>query len=211
MKKFVYFTLLASSLGLNLYLLNTEVVVHNTLEDDIIEIDDEISVAQSALKISKMKNKSHQKNLKQIRKGFVPSETQRKESEAEVSVEKEKRPQDYERDYEKAKEAWREKLSRYMEYELGLQSEQVERYFELGNERESAISNYLSPKMGKNAGEAYFFTIEDNVAMGKINEKYLNLLRQELGEDSYRQYIQYRQTHNRKAIEAGNADFYMDF
>ncbi len=210
MKKIVYTLMLAGSVGLNLYLLNTEVLVSNDLEDDILEIDDEISVAQSALLRKKNKTPNHSKNIKDIRNNFLP-ETAGKNKEGSALEESKKSRQDYDREFEKAKEEWKEKLTRYMEDELGLEPPQVDQYFDIGQEREGAITRYLAPKFENAKDGPYFFSIEDNVAIGKINEKHLKQLKVEMGEEAYEQYIEYRQEYNKKAMESGNADFFMEF
>jgi len=50
MKSFLLSCLLLGSIGLNIYLLNTEVVVENNLDENTFQVNDEIKIAQSAIK-----------------------------------------------------------------------------------------------------------------------------------------------------------------
>ncbi|MAX67003.1 MAG: hypothetical protein QF441_15875 [Bacteriovoracaceae bacterium] len=206
MKTFLLSTALLTSVCFNIYLLNTEVVVKDDLDSDIIEpLDDHISVAQSALKKTKKPVRNNSKKLKEIEKSFFPNKDS---NEAEVSNKTESNFS--EKDYENSQQAWKDTVTEYLEYELRVPFTSIQTYFDIQKQREQEISEYMAPKL-QNTDETYLFTMEDNIEMAKINSKYLKRLQETLGEKAYREFINFRQKYNKKMIESGEGHFYIDF
>ena len=78
MKVFLLTGLLAGSIGLNVYLLNSPVIVEGSLDGGIVEPLDEIKLAQSAVEKNTEQNQynfSHDKQLTKIQKKFLPEKT----------------------------------------------------------------------------------------------------------------------------------------
>lgn len=213
MKKLFFYSLLTGSLGLNLYLLNSETVVKNDLDSDqIIEkLDDEVSIAQSALKIEKPKKSQHKKNIKNIREDFLPEKSDK--TSGEQNVNNEKTPEEnFDMDYEESRNIWKEKAREYLEVELRLPAEDIDTYFNIQTEREKAIGEFMAPKFeNMNPEEPYFLTVEDNVAMGKINEFYLSKLKEQMGKGAYKDLNTFRQKYNQKMIKEGKGHHFIEF
>lgn len=213
MKKLFFYSLLTGSLGLNLYLLNSETVVKDELDSDqIIErIDDEVSIAQSALKLEKPKKSQHKKNIKNIRENFLPEKSI--DSKEERKVNNDQTPEEnFDIDYEESRNIWKEKARDYLEVELRLPVEDIETYFNIQAEREKAIGEFMAPKFeNMNPDEPYFFTVEDNVAMGKINEFYLSKLKEQMGKSAYKDLNAFRQKYNQQMIKEGKGYQFIEF
>lgn len=210
MKKIIFGSLLLGSVTLNIYLINTEVIVSNDLDSDLIELNDEITIAQSALKKPKITIKNHKKVIEKISQDLMPEKKNSPLEKTEVS--EEKYPAiDGQDQYEKSKELWRESVTSFFDMDLQLDPRQIESYFKLEKEREAEISRFMAPKIGDENDGPYLFTVEDNVALGKINEKYLNLLKSSFGKEAYDEYIQFRQSTNRRLIKSGDTHFYAEF
>ena len=177
--KIVYATLLAGSIGLNFYLLNEEVVVVDTLKDDI-----DLNQTQDKIKVSKAA-------LKKISR--TPS----------FGVETEKNLNEDEKltpeDYDIAINEWDIQLDKFLEEELKLDRDQIRSLAELKRNRLIEIDNFLKSRIQES--KTYYFSVEDQIAQSKINEKYLNKQRELLGESNYIRYKEYRSEYNRKLME----------
>ncbi len=70
----------------------------------------------------------------------------------------------------------------------------------------------MAPFMeSENEDDPYYFTIEDNIAVSKINELYLNKLREKLGEEAYRRFMDYKNNYNKEMIKEGKGSYYIEF
>ncbi len=210
MKKLLFGGILLGSLSLNVYLLNTEVIVSNNLEEDTFEVNDEISVAQSAVKKEKKFKEKHFQNIRNIKQDLLP-EYKTKDAEKKTEYLEDKVPDDYERDYEKAKVVWEEKVTEYLEMDLNLDSLQIDNYFALSKDREKAISDYITPKVEESSDRTYMFSLEDNIEIGKINERYLGRLKSTLGEEAYNEYVKYRRKHNKNSMSSSSGNYFVEF
>lgn len=212
MKTYLVSILLFGSLGLNIYLLNSYVVTSGQLDDDIVEPIDEIKLAQSAVKKNQRKdklNQSHISKLEEIQKKFLPEKNVHEEHKA---ANKETENSDsYESDYNKQKELWKEDVSAFLETELGLDPKQLDDYFNLQIQREKTLSDYFTPKLEVQGGGTYVFDVEDIIASAKINEKYLIMLKQQLGDEGYKKYSDFKKRINKRMMDNGNSYFIMEF
>ena len=211
MKTLLFSALFAGSIGLNIYLLNSNTIVESNLDSDLIKRSDEVHLAQSAVKKTpkhQSLNDSHQNQLTDIRKKFLP------ESNPELDEKTTNDPhheEEYNDNYTRQREAWRNDISVFLETELGLEDNEVNSYFDLQQERELKVSDFLSSKFDKNSNKTYIISMEDNIEIAKINQKYLKQLKQNLGEDNFEKYKMYKDNFNKEMMDAGEAYFMMEF
>ncbi len=215
MKKLIFPVIFTISIGLNFYLLSgdSELLVSDDLDDALYEeVNDQISVAQSAIKKTDLlahKKSHHKQNIKVIENEINTANEPDHQDDRGYS--EDKASEDFERNYEQSKLKWDQDSQDYFERELGLRIEAYETYLELQKLREKEVSNYMTPKIEDANGEPYLFTLEDNIEIGKINSKYLKQLKDTMGAESYERYINFRQNYNKKLITSGNAHFYVEF
>jgi hypothetical protein len=209
MKKLIFGGILIGSVALNIYLINTEVIVKNDLDSDFMEMNDEITIAQSAVKKPRIVIKNHKKNIEKISKDLMPEKVTEVRDAPEYT--EDRYPVDDQDQYQKSKEVWKENVTSFLDLDLELDVEQVESYFKLEKQREMEISSFMSPKIGEENDGPYLFTVEDNVALGKINEKYLKKLKTSFGDEAYTQYIKFRQNTNKKLIKSGDSHYFAEF
>jgi hypothetical protein len=209
MKKLIFGGILVGSVALNIYLINTEVIVKNDLDSDFMEMNDEITIAQSAVKKPRIVIKNHKKNIEKISKDLMPEKVSEASDASEYT--EDRYPVDDQDQYQKSKEVWKENVTSFLDLDLKLDVEQIESYFKLEKQREMEISSFMSPKIGEENDGPYLFTVEDNVALGKINEKYLKKLKIYFGDEAYTQYIKFRQNTNKKLIKSGDSHYFAEF
>jgi hypothetical protein len=214
-KKLLLAGVLTGSIGMNFYLLNSEVVVHNDLDSDLIEMDDEISLSQSAIQKPKITIKKNKKHIGKIRKDFLP-EDKTQEIKADSSSADDKldlKEVTYiETNYEVGVEKWKNLLTEKFEIEAGLDSEIVDKYLSVSKARKKAIDDFMTPKFENlQKGETLFISMEDNIEISKINETYIKKLRKEIGEENYNLYKKTRKDFNRKSLEPNSDRFYIEF
>jgi hypothetical protein len=210
MKKLIFGGILVGSVALNIYLINTEVIVKNDLDQDFMEeMNDEITIAQSAVKKPRITIKNHKKNIEKISQDLLPKTNSNKVEASDYTDET--YPGKGPDEYQKSKDVWKENVTSFLDRDLNLQEEQVESYFNLDQAREFEISDFMGTKVGEHEDEPYLFTVEDNVALGKINEKYLNKLKASFGEEAYKQYIKFRQESNKRNMKNRDSHFYAEF
>ncbi|MFT6631041.1 MAG: hypothetical protein ACJAS4_000987 [Bacteriovoracaceae bacterium] len=209
MKKLIFGGILVGSVALNIYLINTEVIVKNDLDSDFMEMNDEITIAQSAVKKPRIVIKNHKKNIEKISKDLMPEKVSEASDASEYT--EDRYPVDDQDQYQKSKEVWKENVTSFLDLDLKLDVEQIESYFKLEKQREMEISSFMSPKIGEENDGPYLFTVEDNVALGKINEKYLKKLKISFGDEAYTQYIKFRQNTNKKLIKSGDSHYFAEF
>jgi len=209
-KKIFFYTILSASVGLNLYLFTVEEKeIDNLDQTPEIKID-KIKLAQSAIKKSQMHANQKAKNIKQIKESILLNQQESTEDKSEI---KEAISPDYEQNYEKAKNNWNEEIRAYFEVDLGLMPEQVDKYIELARDREIEISKMMDETFKKsdlNPDEPYLFTLEDNINLGKINQKYSIELRRIIGAEAYNQYVKQRNKMAMKMIKDGHG-FIVEF
>jgi hypothetical protein len=202
MKKLIFSGVLVGSLGMNLYFLNSEIIVQNDLDSDLIEIeiDDKISMTQSAIQKPKITINNNKKQIGEIRKDFLPEDKSEETEANNRIIEKENYDsQKAQIKYEEEREDWQNLITERLEREAGLEPEQVEKYFSIVDERRKAIDDYLSP-LFKNIpeGETLMLGIEERVEMTKIDGIYLDKLKKTLGTEKYNLYRKFRKEFNER-------------
>jgi hypothetical protein len=212
-KKILFVGALTGSIGMNFYLLNSEVIVHNDLDSDLIEMDDEISLSQSALQKPKITIKKNIKHIGKIRKDFLPEDKAEEIKASNENIEIDEKEVTYiNSNYEVGVEKWKSIISEKFEIDAGLDSEVVDKYFEISQSRQKAIDKLMNPKFENlPKGESLFISMEDNIEISKINESYMNELRSELGEENYNLYKKIRKDFNKKSLEPNSDHFYIEF
>lgn len=201
MKKFLTFCLVIS-VGFNLYLYNTEYVVHDDFNDEYddftpeLPVNDHVKLAQSA--ISK-------EDCGPVKKAFLRRKpTQKKNTNTKDEVNKEDdAPMLSEVEIREKLEAryneWVEKSDNFFIDELELTAEQVAAYRNLSKQRQSEITDYFNRKT-KDASEdspaSYMFTSDDTIFMGKLAQKYESLLKENFGEENYKKHKNFIKNHN---------------
>lgn len=209
-RKYLLYGTLLSSLSLNIYLMNTEVVVSDNLtEDDMVE--DELILAQSAIKKPSIQKSKNLNKAAQDIKGKILNTVP-----ANV-VEDDEAPEDfsdadYEKQYQESKNKWQEDMRSHLERDLGIDPDYVDQYFSMAMDRDREISQIMQSHFddSTNEKEPYVFTVEDNIQLAKINSKYLSKLKKIFGEEAYEDYVEYRNQSVRKMIESGSG-FMVEF
>ncbi len=200
------------SLCLNFYLISkkqTIVETSNLEEDNILHSTDKVKTAQASVK-KNIKNTSKKTDLEKKNQELDITEEPNLALTEEEKIEEIKK--DYEAEYKKAQKSWQNKASLFLEEGLGYSHQYAEDYFYLQTERNKAISEYMAPFMeSENEDDPYYFTIEDNIAVSKINELYLNKLREKLGEEAYRRFMDYKNNYNKEMIKEGKGSYYIEF
>ena len=98
-----------------------------------------------------------------------------------------------------SQERWRENVSDFFVANLDLRESDVDKYFDIKNSRDRELSKFLTERI-KNQG-SFIYTLEDMVDENKINERYLNKLKNLMGDQGYKDYKAFRDQHNREMIE----------
>lgn len=217
-KKLFFISLLSGSVGLNIYLLNTLVVSHDDLDSDMIEMDDKISIAQSAIrKPYSTSERKRDKNKKSIRKSFLPeshngSENKKEQAESTIDNEVEQDVTYINSNYDLGMDKWQKRLVDKLEGELALSTDTVDQYFQIRKERQDAIDSYMQPQFDNLPdGESLLVSIEDNIQISKINEFYLNKLKDSLGSEAYKSYKKVRENFNKESLQPNSDHFYIEF
>lgn len=203
--------ILLGSVSLNVYLIKT---------GSQNEISDEISTGVSAIKIEKsyIPKKRHENNIEFIQDEMLPEDkaSQAKLAEPklepnEETVEVEEPKEFDERAMRESMKAWQKESRAFIERDLGLEAGVADLYFEIRDKRRNAIDEYFEPRMSNLGDEPYVWSIEDNIAIAKINERYLNLLKLGMGEENYRAFSRFRQKNNRKNMENREGSVWIEF
>ncbi len=202
MKRFLTFCLVIS-VGFNMYLYNTEYVVRDDFNDNYdhitpeIPVNDHVKLAQSAI--------LKKEDCGADQKAFLRRKpTQKKNASTKDEIDKEdEAPMLSEVEIREKLEAryneWVEKSDNFFIDELDITAEQVAAYRNLSKQRQSEITDYFNRKT-KDAKEdspsAYMFTSDDTIFMGRLAQKYENLLKENFGEENYKKHKQFIKNHN---------------
>lgn len=212
MKKFIFGSLLIGSFGMNIYLMNSEVVIHDEFDDEILEeIDDEITLAQSAIqKIERGNFRSptitEKPKIAESRplKDVINSSTKEKAEQFDEY--------DYSKQLEQVRSDWNRKLMDVLITDLKISEDVLVDYQEMQKNLRKETDNFMQPLLENySSDEPYFFTIEDSVAISKINEKYIDKLKKLLGDAGYQLYKKTRIEYNKKMIEQEKFQYNIDF
>ena len=217
------------SLSLNVYFLITEVAYIETIEDDLDsftarpaqvgklakndqENSDKLNLTQAAIKKECECNKPSE--LNKVRDEFMQADKNEKSEE-----EKEEDFAFSEEEYQRASKEFYDnaykKIGDFLEYKVGLNYEQVDKYYELKNQRQEEIDTYINQRfkeMKDNGAKHLILSMEDTIEMGKINQKYLDKLKKNVGQDAYERYQEFKQQLNNNAQSTQNYyGFFIDF
>lgn len=211
MKK-VLLVLLMGSVGLNIYLMNVEVVIKDDLDNEMImPMDDEISLAQSGIqKPAKKLAAKVECEPKIIEKIVYKEKAPEEKEEIEIKSSNKKAPMDI----KEVHANWFAESNEFFENRLALTADQVASYYDLKTRREQEINGYIMPKMeeSREQGQAvYMFTAEDTIAIGKINQRYLEKLKEAFGDIAYQEYQQFKSTYNQRLIHNDNSSYTIEF
>lgn len=200
MKKFLVFCLLVS-VGFNLYMVKSEYVVRDDFNDDYEEalsekmVNDQITIAQSAIK----KDCACSKTSLLKRKPKLTKKVVAQNEEPEIEDKQEYSEEVIREKLEARYNEWVDKSENFFLDELSLTAEQVASYRNLSKKRQNEISEYFNQK-SKNAEEdspsTYMFTSDDTIFMGRVAQKYENLLKDNFGEENYKKHKQFIKNHN---------------
>lgn len=185
------FALLCGSIGFNFYFINAEVLVEDTLDHESIEVNDEISVAQSS--ISKV---PHSGPTKRSTKIFEKIESAGSTSEEFLLDDS----------YDDGKGKWKSAAKDFFEYELKLSESKHSAYVNISNQRRIEIDEFTLALTKKSRVTPYLFTIEDNIAISEINKRFLSKLKIELGERAFIEYKDFLKKYNQKLIETNKIE-----
>jgi hypothetical protein len=201
MLKWIYFFSFSASISLNLYLLNTDVLVSDTLDTEEADFQtqrlDQLSMTQSSLKkqiTPKLNKKNSHEQAKHKKKAI-----------------KEKVGDDFEKKYMAAQEKWKENLSEFLTHELQLDPQMEHTYQKIKSQRADAISKYFDDKKDLNPDLTYLYTIEDGIALGKLDEHYYHKMQDHLGTETFQRYLRFRKQFNQKMLESEDGHFMVDF
>ena len=182
---------------------------------------DEVSSKASALRLEKsyVPKKRHENNLEFIQDEMLPQDKsasdQVKLEDTPSKEEKVKQVDFHEFDERAAHEsmkAWRRDSRAFIERDLGLDSQVADLYFEVREKRRKEIDEYFEPRMNDlQQDQTYIWSMEDNIAISKINERYLNLLKSGMGKSNYEAFKKFRQRNNRKSMENREGAVWIEF
>lgn len=209
--KVVLAILLIISVAFNLYQMDSEVTVKNTLVSECEKPQDKINITQAAVKKKTVKKTlSPEENLAEIEVSQVEKPdsltppTSGKTNEELAAA--------YEKDYKKGQKQWREEVSKYMIEDLGLNAQYLDDYLEIREGREQEISEYLAPFFEKSKNdEAYFLSTEDTVSIAKINDFYLTKLKESMGDKAYNEFSKFKRSYNKKMVKEGKGHYFIEF
>ena len=211
LKKILITGAFVGSIGLNVYLLNSEVVMHDDLDSDIIEIDDEISLAQSALQKKVIKIDKNGKQINKIRKDLFPESNKNNKS-TELVIESDDIEVNKEINIQANNLKWKDAIAEKFELDGNLSSKLTDKYLSIRNDRQKEIDLLLSDKFKTlKETETLFLSMEDNIEISKINEKYLNLLKEILGDKAYNLYKKAKVNFNKNSLEPNSDTFFVEF
>ena len=211
LKKILITGAFVGSIGLNVYLLNSEVVMHDDLDSDIIEIDDEISLAQSALQKKVIKIDKNGKQINKIRKDLFPESNTNNKS-TELVIESDDIEVNKEINIQANNLKWKDAIAEKFELDGNLSSKLTDKYLSIRNDRQKEIDLLLSDKFKTlKETETLFLSMEDNIEISKINEKYLNLLKETLGDKAYNLYKKAKVNFNKNSLEPNSDTFFVEF
>lgn len=198
MLKYVFTFIFGLSICLNVYLLNSEVLVTNSLESPLSHTGfaDKVSISSSAL------DKSTQKiNAEDAQQVLIEKSAEKMNS---------KKPSDTENleaqfDYEEAKKnrsASVKKFFYHSNYNLISQFEDYQKLSEEYEDALSAIYNNKKPYIDSEGRTIFWNELEDDIRRGEITAKYLQKLKAQLGAEGYEEFQAFKDMHNRKAFQA---------
>lgn len=208
MKTTLLVMLLIGSVGLNIYLLNSPVIVQGDLDEDLIEPVDEVKLAQSSLKrvIPSHERVKHHNNIQKIERKFLPKDSDphiKAEDTADLIPDV---SNNYEQDYKQAKENWSRETTSFLELDLRFSVDEVTAYFSLMNEKEKAISDFLGElSKGKELDDkGFILNVEEGLEMAKLSKKYFDKLKAMFSGESFERYIEYKENYNKKILKNSN-------
>lgn len=199
--------LLTVSVGFNFYLIDVEYVVQDDFNnepeyyDEIknVDVSDEVKLAQSSISKKQNKRCSCDDANKKISKNSKQTEPQKKD---EIEGKKEIDEVVVRERLQELHKEWLEKSDRFFVDDLRLSQDQILKYHELSVLRDKEIDDYWNVKHGDNQGNTtYIFDSNDTIFMGKITEKYNNLLKENFGQESFSRYQDFLQKHNQVDTE----------
>jgi hypothetical protein len=193
--------LLTLSVGFNFYLIDVEYVVQddfNNDSDEIIEMNnvvDEVKLAQSS--VSKSKDScACDKTIKlDLKKELgITNSVKEKDTFDEFAAQEK---------LQSLHKEWLEKSDDFFVDDLRLSQEQIMKYHELSVLRQKDMDDYFTAKMeDKISGETtYMYDSEDTIFMGKLTEKYNDLLKGNFGGEAYSRYQAFVLKHNQSDTE----------
>lgn len=215
--KRIFATFFISSLALNIYLLNTEVAYEETTFDNLDENyraiprpvieQDQVELAQAAIK--------KDCNCPSISQNKMNSDQDKVEQEnASMSDELEFDEEVYQRESKEFYESANKKIAEYLEYNAGLNVEQVDLYYQLRDDRQKEIDAFVKGRfdeMESNGAKHLFLSLEDTVEMGKINQKYLEKFKNSVGDRAYEMYQGFKERLNTRSQDNNKFAFFIDF
>jgi hypothetical protein len=203
MKQKILFIALCVSVVFNIYLVKYEVVVTNDFDQQEQTLDkqvkDQVTIAQSSVK----------KNSHDCAPAAMATMSEETGNLAKVKIDetsgpKEKLDLSSEQIQEKLEakyRQWIEKSDQFFIDDLRLSPDQIARYRDLTLQREKDISDYFTQKhksQEEGSLESYLYTSEDTIFMGKLAERYENLLKENFGQENYQRHREFIKKHNGK-------------
>jgi len=188
--------LLTLSVGFNFYLIDVEYVVQddfNNESEEIIEmnkVEDEVKLAQSSVSKSESSCSCEKANSLNLKKDLgIANNVKEKEVFDEFAAQEK---------LQALHKEWLEKSDNFFMDDLRLSQDQIMKYHELSVLRQKEMDDYFNAKMEAQVdGETtYMYDSDDTIFMGKLTEKYNELLVANFGKDAYKSYQAFVQKHN---------------
>lgn len=203
MKKFLAFSLVCS-LGLNLYLFNSEYILRDDFEADLEEfeyesavINDSVQLAQSGIQKQTADCEPKAKIIR--KKKIIKTQMKEEPNHGDEEISHEEVRASLEESYQK----WIDKSENFFIEDLQLNAEQIAEYRKLSAQRQNEISSYFDKKTKGGTDDspsAYIFTTDDTIFMGRIAEKYERLLKASFGEENYLKHKNFIKNHNNSSM-----------
>ena len=200
MKK-IFIPLFILSFGLNLYYIGGDEVALDEFESveplertqvKEIKMKDSIKLAQSGIKKAQP-HKSDSCVCTNTEKSLAKLNSDSDSDLASKDIDQ-KETKDIEKQMRESKKLWKEESQKFFVDVLRLSTEQIEKFSKLKENRAKEIDDYIMPKVKKlqeesgNENAMYFHTSEDSIFYGDIAKKYNKLLKDNFGEQEYKEY-----------------------
>tara|TARA_B100001971_G_scaffold84647_1_gene77947 strand:+ start:43261 stop:43917 length:657 start_codon:yes stop_codon:yes gene_type:complete len=210
------------SISLNVYFLTTSTAYVETVSDDFNDYqarpqvikEDSLSISQASIK--KNTECPPAQKVDEVKENFLyPEGKKTEDNEVEDKDEFAFDEEEYQRASKEFYQNANKSIAEFLEYKVGLNYEQVDEYYNLKDKRQKEIDDFINERfaeMKENGAKHLVLSMEDTIEMGKINQKYLDKLKKNIGMDAYERYQDFKQNLNNKAQSGQNYyGFYIDF
>jgi len=223
MSKKLFRIFIFTSIGLNfMFIFNTNDNLADDYKKQILKLEEKNDLLSSEInRIKKKQLDSVHLTQSSIKKEDCTSLVTSKEKtqEDEDNFDEEFEPADkaafmddrtYQEESEKYFKAANQKISEFLEIKLGLSFEQINLYEKLKVGRSQEIDKYIDERMNQmkeQGNSTMILSMEDSIEIGRINQKYLDRFKKNIGSEAYSRYQDFKRDFNNKMANDPNNQF----